>query len=374
MLHGVLRPGTNHNTIHDTMEREARLSEHTHVAGAWARNFRGQLVAANDKKRVFKGKTHIYRCVCPCGDIVTLRRGEERHPHFAYKAKAHRRNGCTGTEGCKETEIHYNAKWLLCDIFQQINFWRVCGCNHRITKKQYTGPEWTATVEKQIPGTKRIADVLLENSSTKEAVALEVYHTHAVKKDKKTECELAGVTIIEVEATHVVHGVEVVAITPDCRDLNNELNQYEHDECGECVEEDRLRRARVKAYRARKEKEEHDRSEREELEREQLREQNIAMELQNAAREAEQKREEIKRKELEEIKRRATEETRRRERDTKRKMAEAHAHAKAEQEIVWAAATRKRRRAEMAAAIATGDRSAMWAMGVPRDPVEFYNA
>jgi hypothetical protein len=346
------------------------MSEHT-VAGAWALNSYGQLVAAKDKKRVLKGATHTYYCVCLCGDTVTLRRGEEREAHFAYKA--HRRNGCTGTEGCKETEIHYNAKWLLSDIFQQINFWRVCGCNHRITKKQYTGPEWTATVEKQIPGTKRIADVLLENSSTKEAVALEVCHTNAVADDKKTECELAGVTIIEVRATHVVHGVEVVAITSDCRDLDNELNQYEHDECGECVEEDRLRQARFKAYRARKEKEEHDRRAREELEREQLREQNAARELQNAAMEAEQKREKIERQEREESERRAVVETRRRERDTKRKMAEAHAHAKAEQEIVWAAATRKRRRAEMAAAIATviGDRAAMWAMGALRGPVEF---
>jgi hypothetical protein len=339
------------------------------VCGDWALNHRGQLVAAWDKKRAMKGATHEYFCMCKCGDTVTLRQGDILRPHFAYKA--HRRNGCTGTTGCKETEVHYNAKWLLRDIFPQINFWRVCGYNHRITKKQYTGPEWTATVEKQIPGTTRIADVLLENSSTKEAVALEVYHTHAVAEDKKTECELAGVTIIEVEATHVVHGVEVLAITPGCRDLDNELNQYEHDECGECVEEDLLRQARVKAYRARKEKEEHDRRAREELEREQLREQNIAMELQNAAREAEQKREEIERQEREESERRAVEETRRRERDTKRKMAEAHAHAKAEQEIVRAAATRKRRRAEMAAAIATSDRAAMWAMGALRGPIEF---
>jgi hypothetical protein len=273
------------------------MSEHVDPAGNWARNSRGQLVSAKDKKRVFKGTTHTYYCVCLCGDTVTLRRGEEREAHFAYKA--HRRNGCTGN-ACKETEIHYNAKWLLSDIFQQINFWRVCGCNHRITKKQYTGP-WTATVEKQIPGTTRIADVLLENSCTKEAVALEVYHTHGVGMDKKTECELAGVTIIEVEATHVVHGVEVVAITPDCRDLHNELNQYERGECGECEEEDRVRRERFKAYCARKDKEEHDRREREELKKEQLRdkeehdrrerevkqeqlrEQTIAMELQNAA-------------------------------------------------------------------------------------------
>jgi hypothetical protein len=217
------------------------------VAGDWALNHNGQLVAAWDKPRVFKGATYTYYCVCGCGDVVTLRRGNILRAHFAYKA--HRRHGCTGTEGCKETEIHYNAKWLLCDIFQQINFWRVCWCDHRISKNQYTGPEWTATVEKKIPGTKRIADVLLENSSTKEAVALEVYHTHAVKKDKKDECELAGVTIIEVEAAKV---------TPDCRDLNNELSQYEHDECGECIFHARVELERFEAYRARKEKEENE--------------------------------------------------------------------------------------------------------------------
>jgi hypothetical protein len=285
------------------------MPQHTDAAGDWARNFRGQLVAAKDRKRVFKGATHTYYCVCSCGDTVTLRRGEEREAHFAYKAKAHRRNGCMGTEACKETEIHYNAKWLLCDIFQQINFWGVCGCNHRVREDQYTGPDWSATVEKQIPGTKRIADVLLENSSTGKAVALEVYHTHEVDEDKQNECELAGVAIIEVKAIY---------ITPDCHDLHNRLNKYEWGECGECVEEDRIRQERFKAYCARREKEEHDRREREESEREQLRKHNIAMELQNAAREADAKREELKRREefeeIEEIVRRATEENRRRER------------------------------------------------------------
>ncbi|KAJ1466030.1 hypothetical protein T484DRAFT_1756976 [Baffinella frigidus] len=223
-------------------------------------------------------------------------------------------------------------------------------------------PEWTATVEKKIPGTLRIADVLLQNSSTGESVALEVYHTHEVGPDKLEECRRAGVRIIEVEET---------GITSDCRDLDNELDHCEWGDCAVCQREEQERQARVQAYRARKEKEEHDRRAREELEREQLREQNIAMELQNAAREAEQKREEIERQEREESERRAVEETRRRERDTKRKMAEAHAHAKAEQEIVRAAATRKRRRAEMAAAIATGDRAAMWAMGALRGPIDF---
>ena len=97
---------------------------------------------------------------------------------------------------------------------------------HRITKKQYTGPEWKATVEKKIPGTKRIADVLLTNCVTNEVVALEVFNSHAVGDDKKEECDLAGVSLIEVDADDV---------TPDCIDLNNELDEYEPKDCGKCV-------------------------------------------------------------------------------------------------------------------------------------------
>jgi hypothetical protein len=375
------------------------MSEHMDVAGDWARNSLGQGVYANDETRV--NKDDIYYCWCGCRDIVTLKRSEwarlnyvakhinertgtvrlnetadianmkkrGKRAHFAYKSQ-HRRNGCTGTNGCNETEIHYNAKWLLHDIFKQIKFWRVCdgySVNHRVGESyEYTGGEWTATVETQIPGTNRIADVLLVNSSTGKNVALEVYHTSEVKNDKKEECEEAGVTIIEVKAIY---------ITSDCHDLHNRLNRCTRGACGECIEEDRIRQERFKAYCARREKEEHDRREREELEREQLCKHNIAIELQNAAREADAKREEIERKEefeeIEEIERRATEEKRRHERDANRKKAEAQAQAKAAQEIVWAAATRKRRRAEMAAAIATGDRSAMWAMGALRGPVEF---
>jgi hypothetical protein len=257
--------------------------QHTDTAGDWALNSCGQIVAAYDKTRVFKGATHKYFCVCTCGENVILRRGLVLRPHFAYKA--HRLNGCTGTTGCKETEVHYNAKWLLNDIFPQIKFWTVCWRDHRTTKTIYTGPEWTATVEKQIPGTLRIADVLLQNSSTGEAVALEVFHKHAVTSDKLEECKRAGVRIIEVVAT---------MITSDCRDLNNELDQCECRDCAKCQREEQARQERFEAYcilREQERQEEHARMELEELKREQLR-------VQNAAREAERIEQERKRQEI----------------------------------------------------------------------------
>ncbi|KAJ1465968.1 hypothetical protein T484DRAFT_1757026 [Baffinella frigidus] len=265
------------------------IPEHADTAGDWALNSCGQIVAAYDKTRVFKGMTHKYFCVCTCGDNVILRRGLVLRPHFAYKA--HRQNGCTGTVGCKETEVHYNAKWLLRDIFPQINFWTVCWRDHRNTPTQYTGLGWTATVEKQIPGTLRIADVLLQNSSTGEAVALEVFHTHAVTTDKLEECKRVGVRIIEVVATR---------ITSDCRDLDNELDQCECRDCAKCQREEQARQASFEAFRILREQEHEEeltRMELEELEREQLREQNAAREAERI--EQERKRQEIRTRERE---------------------------------------------------------------------------
>jgi hypothetical protein len=218
------------------------MSEHASIAGDWALNNKGQVVAAWDQTRVFSGKTYQYFCVCGCGDTVTLHRGVKLRAHFAYTAG--HRNGCTGSSGCKETEIHYNAKWLLYDKFQQINFWRVCGCDHRINKYQFTGPEWTATVEKEIPGTTRIADVLLENSSTGKAIALEVCHKHAVDSKKEDECKLAGVPIFEVEAR---------AITAECRDLNNKLDKFGWDDCATCQRKEQERQRYNQACRVREE-------------------------------------------------------------------------------------------------------------------------
>jgi hypothetical protein len=244
------------------------MSERVDIVGAnlknpWALDKNGIHVSAWDELRAPKGPMHKYFCVCGCRDLVSLKRGLIKRPHFAYLPTAGRRTGCRGTVDCKETEIHYNAKWLLCDIFSQISFWSVCTEGHRISKNQYPAEEWTATVEKRIPGTKaRVADVLLENSCTGKCVALEVYHTHSVGNDKERECKLAGVPIIEVKA---------VGVTPDCRDINNQANQHYWGDCCVCRRKDQERQERDKAYRIIWEHEERTR-------------------VQNAARKAEQER------------------------------------------------------------------------------------
>jgi hypothetical protein len=245
------------------------------TCGDFALDDRGKLVAAWDMKRAIKDVRHKYFCVCPCGDTVTLHRGDIYRAHFAYKAQ--RRDGCTGSSASPETEIHYNAKWLLSDIFSLINFRRVCVRGHEIGSDLYATPEWTATVEKAIPGTKkpcgksRIADVLLENSSTGEAVALEVYNTHAVGLDKQNECKEAGVTIIEVQADKV---------TLECRELDNQI-KVEYYDCNACRREDEQQEAQAEEDRKRLERIERDCEER--------------RRKQNEAREARQRREDIER-------------------------------------------------------------------------------
>ena len=231
---------------------------------------------------------HEYVFQCGCGNKDTLRRGEVKRAHFAYKA--HRRNGCTGAKGCLETEIHYNAKWLLYDIFPKINFWSVCWRGHRIRKDRYTGPEWTADVEKRIPRTlRRTADVLLTNSFTQEAVALEVHNKNAVTTEKKKECDIAGVHIIEIDVSD---------INPDCLDLDNEQNQYDCEDCDECLREEKQRRERAEAHRAWWEQNERNRIEHEAIEQEKKRVQNAIIEAGNVDRmnrEAVEKNERIER-------------------------------------------------------------------------------
>ena len=159
------------------------MYKHNDVAGDWARNSKDQIVAAWDPKRAIKGATYKYFCHCPCRQPLTFRDGQVKRPHFAYKAN--RKTGCVGGNSFPETKLHYDTKWFLHDNFSKINFWRLCHMGHRISKNQYPALQWTAKVEKKIPGTGRIADVLLMNRITDEAVALEVLNSHAVGEKKR---------------------------------------------------------------------------------------------------------------------------------------------------------------------------------------------
>ncbi|KAJ1468480.1 hypothetical protein T484DRAFT_1755108 [Baffinella frigidus] len=379
-------------------------------AGKWALNSDGSLVAAWDDVRTPKGDTHTYLCSCKCGAPVALKRSEARLkiPHFAYIATD--RIGCSGgTVYTPESEDHYKAKWLLHDLFSTKTFRDVCAVDHVLKTYTYKAPEWKAMVEKKIPGTNRIADVLLRNDCTGEAVALEVCHTHAVDHVKYTECKKAGVHLIELSASDVNKGLD---------GLNNLITSPDWTTCCTCVK-DRKRRQeeqqredewwdqRTKWNRKRleelrefekikKEKQRVDdaaRVERNRLQEEIKKKEREERELQEEREREERKlqeereREECKlreerdklRKEREREERKLREECDRVEREKqervreviRKKLSETQARVRAEQEIVWAAATRKRRRAEMAAALASNDRSALWAMGALRGPVEF---
>ena len=228
------------------------MYKHDDVAGDWARNSKDQIVAAWDPKRAIKGATYKYFCHCPCRQPLTFRAGEVKRPHFAYKAN--RKTGCTGGNSGPETKLHYDTKWFLHDNFSKINFWRRCHMGHRVSKNQFSALQWTAIVEKKIPGTGRIADVLLTNRITDEAVALEVLKSHAVGENKKNECDLAGVSIIEINANNM----DINSL-----DWNNELDQYDCEDCVECVriekEEQKMEQAR-RARRAIEIEEEHRRN------------------------------------------------------------------------------------------------------------------
>ena len=214
-------------------ERLERPERHDNSAGSFALNREDQTVAAEDFVRVVKGGVHRYFCVCTCGGVVNLHRGDQRAAHFAYPAG--KRKGCTGLSPNPETKEHYDAKWMIHDHLSEFTFWDVCGVNHRIACKEYKASEWVATVEKKIPGmqTLRIADVLLEHVSNGEVVAIEVFKTHQVDFKKTEDCKNANVRIIEVTAADVNSGLRV---------LNNQKKCDNWIDCSQCVKADKLKK------------------------------------------------------------------------------------------------------------------------------------
>ena len=201
------------------------------VCGIYALNAEGLRVEASDTQLVIAGKTHQYFCRCKCGDEVTLKRGNKTQAHFAFRGE--RRPGCKGGSN-PESEIHYDAKWLLSKIFPQIDFFKFCVVGHPAGKDRFSTPEWTATVEKVIPETNRIADVLLHSSVTGKYVALEVHNTNAVTMDKYNDCNVAGVTIIEVKASMKIKEEVTVVITKDTTQLDNQLDKISCADCTIC--------------------------------------------------------------------------------------------------------------------------------------------
>ena len=215
-------------------------------AGCLGLNCHNQIVWAGDNVHVTRDQQ--YRCMCEarCGCALVLKRGKKllksgkpMAPHFAYPPSSNR-TGCMGIIPTPEAIKYNEAKWLIKDKLSEFTFWDVCGAEHRVgTSHQFKASEWIATVEKTIPGTKRIADVLLHNIFTLESVAIEVCNTHKVCFPKAEECLAVNVHIIEVFASTVNFGIRV---------LNNQRTCHEWDKCEKCVQEKR-NRAELRAQR-----------------------------------------------------------------------------------------------------------------------------
>jgi hypothetical protein len=163
---------------------------------------------------------------------VHLKRGDKNAAHFAYPAG--HTNTCCGSLGCAESVEHYNAKWKVSEDYKSLQFWQNCPVGHRLSMSNFMEPAWLATVEKLIAGTKYRADVLFENKSTGETVALEIYHSHAVHCAKYEACEGLGVRVIEIDATEVNSGNRI---------LDNRIRSTSGEFfCRKCIENEKKRK------------------------------------------------------------------------------------------------------------------------------------
>ena len=172
---------------------------------------------------------------------VYPQRGDKRVWHFShYSSKQNQ--ACPHSNG-GETMEHYNSKHWIAKNIAQIRF-RVASCP-KCCKSRHL-ERWDgsycvcAEVERRIPGTSRVADVLLVEKSvatgyTKVFSAVEVFHTHEVDEEKMAECKRVGVRVFEVASEHVMqdmqrHGeiLSDTSVTLSARRVVSEL-------CNSCV-------------------------------------------------------------------------------------------------------------------------------------------
>lgn len=187
------------------------------------------------KGRVVYPKGH-FSCI-DCSNNVHVKRGDKRAWHFSHYSS---KDGavCPHKNG-GETEEHYYAKHFIAQNIHRCVF-QTGKCKRCWTKILFPGAnQCIAEVEKRIPGTSKVADVLLSSMHKGKArAAVEVFHTHAVDADKRDACRRQGVAILEVTTAEVdaarqlggSSGGAIVMRTVDC------ANGLSGDQiCTQCV-------------------------------------------------------------------------------------------------------------------------------------------
>jgi hypothetical protein len=164
-----------------------------------------------DKQSMSYGKGS-FSCI-DCANAVYPRRGEKRAWHFShYSSKQNKM--CPHKNG-GETLEHYKSKHWIAKHIACIRF-KTGSCPNCFRSKYLERVSGSyvlsAEVEKRIPGTNKIADVLLVERSvatgfTNTVAAVEVFHTHEVDAEKMAECVGRGVHVLEVIADSVMQAI-----------------------------------------------------------------------------------------------------------------------------------------------------------------------
>ncbi|KAJ1464376.1 hypothetical protein T484DRAFT_1758141 [Baffinella frigidus] len=183
-----------------------------HSAGYIAENPCGCLVHAKTATR-----SDAHKCVS-CRQIVTLKRGPVNIPHFAHSVT--NTVNCSGYKG-GETIQHLEAKSFLannindfCFILQSCS---LCNDHDKTNCVKFNRDAWKVTVEGNIKGTTRRADVLLQlrvsdiECTGPERYSLEVKHSNAVSTQKTIELDAVGCGIIEISCNKVMQYKHMIA-------------------------------------------------------------------------------------------------------------------------------------------------------------------
>jgi hypothetical protein len=151
-----------------------------------------------------------YFCCIDCGNDVFVRRGDKRVWHFAHYHEEDAKK-CPHANG-GETREHYDAKHFIARNIGRCAFAvEKCTCCHEYSffSSRHNGrplriQECTSEVEMRIPQTSRVADVAAINPATGSVIAaIEVFHTHETDADKRKECAMQGIQVLEVSTSEV---------------------------------------------------------------------------------------------------------------------------------------------------------------------------
>ncbi len=181
-----------------------------------------------------------FSCI-DCSNPVYPRRGDKRAWHFShYSSKQNQacphRNGGETLEHYKSK--HWIAKHIACIQFN-MGWCTVCFRNRKLERPSGSYI-LSAEVEKRIPGTNRIADVLLVERSvttgyTKTVAAVEVFHTHEVDEQKRADCMNRGIRILEVTTDSVLRAMELHCDKCETSVVKLSVRCPVKEACNQCV-------------------------------------------------------------------------------------------------------------------------------------------